>query len=129
MKEKQTELIDGISQISVTAYDLERGIEFYRDILGLNFLFDTGNMAFFDCGGIRLMLSLPEKEEFRHQSSIIYFHTQNIDAAYDLLSKKGVRFEDKPHSIAKMDAYDILMVFFRDTEGNMLSLTGEIKNL
>src|SRR5687767_1246256 len=71
-----------ICQISVNVHDLKRATAFYRDTLGMKHLFDAGTMAFFDCEGIRLMLAVPEKPEFDHPSSIIYFRVPNMEAAY-----------------------------------------------
>ena len=111
-----------IGQIMVTAQDLERAVAFYRYTLGVKYLFTVPKMAFFDCGGINLMLGLPEKEEFDHPSSIIYFNVDDIKAAHETLVSRGVRFEGAPHLVAKMDSYDLWLAFFRDSENNMMAL-------
>src|SRR5438876_6544236 len=86
-----------IEQIAVNAHDIDRAVDFYRDKLGMKHLFSVPpNLAFFDCDGIRLMLSLPAKAEFDHASSIIYFKVDDILVAYATLSQRGVVFDEKP---------------------------------
>jgi methylmalonyl-CoA/ethylmalonyl-CoA epimerase len=92
----------------------------------MSHLFSVPNLAFFDCGGIRLMLGLPEQGEAPPSGSVIYFRVADIHTAYQILSERGVSFEDSPHLIARMDAYDLWMAFFRDSENNLLSIMGEI---
>ena len=115
-----------IGQIAVTVGNLERAVVFYRDTLGMPLLFQVPNMAFFDCGGIRLMLGLAEKpgEIF---SSVIYYKVDQIQQAYEVLSSRGVEFEAKPHLIAKMPDHDLWMAFFRDPDRNLLALICEMK--
>src|SRR5262249_53545882 len=116
-----------ISQISMNAEDINRATEFYRDILGMKYLFSAPpNLAFFDCEGVRLMLTVPEREEFRHPGSILYFKVDDINAVHEGLLHKGVRFEDKPHPVARMKSHDLWMAFFRDSENNLLSLMSEV---
>jgi catechol 2,3-dioxygenase-like lactoylglutathione lyase family enzyme len=74
--------ISRLGQIAVNAHDTGRATEFYRDVLGLPLLFTAGNLAFFDCAGVRLMLTPPEKPEFDHPGSILYFNVPDIKAAY-----------------------------------------------
>jgi len=85
-------------------------------------------LAFFDCGGVRLMLSRAEKPEFDHASSILYFAVPDIKAAHAGMKAKGVRFEDEPHMIARMADHDLWMTFFHDTEDNLLALMSEVKH-
>jgi methylmalonyl-CoA/ethylmalonyl-CoA epimerase len=115
-----------IGQVAIPVHDLERAVEFYQHKLGLNHLFSVPKLAFFDCGGIRLMLSVPEKAEFDHPSSILYFKVPDIQAAYASLLAREVQFEDTPHLVAEMESYDLWMAFFRDSEGNLLSLMSEV---
>ena len=114
-----------IGQIAVTVTDVSRAIAFYRDVLGLKFLFEVPNMAFFDCGGIRLMLTLPEGTSGTH-SSILYYKVPDIQQAYEVLSGRGVAFQGKPHWIAKLPDHDLWMAFFRDPDGNVLALMSEV---
>ena len=115
-----------IGQISVPVRDLERAVRFYRDTLGMQFLFAAPSLAFFDCGGIRLMLGVPEKPELDHPGSIIYYKVADIQAAFDTLTSRGVSFVDKPHLIAKLEYHELWMTFFRDFEGNTLALMSEV---
>ncbi len=92
----------------------------------MNLLFEAPpKMAFFDCDGVRLMLSLPEKPEFDHPSSILYFKVPDIQAAHSALSGRGARFEGEPHMVHKTEASELWMAFFRDSEGNFLALMSE----
>jgi predicted enzyme related to lactoylglutathione lyase len=115
-----------IGQIAINAHDVDRATAFYRDVVGLQHLFRAGQLSFFDCGGVRLMLDKPEKPEFDHPSSIIYFQVGDIQAAHDRLKAAGAKFEDEPHVIARMPKYDLWMTFFRDSEGNLLALMSEV---
>jgi len=118
--------ITGLGQIAINAHDIERATAFYRDKLGLRLLFTAGKLAFFDCGGIRLMLDVPEKPEFDHPSSTLYFRVPDIHAAYRHMVDNAVVFEDQPHVIAKMPDHDLWMTFFRDSEHNLLALMSEV---
>lgn len=118
--------ISRIGQIAINVHDLNRATAFYRDTLGLRLLFTAGKLAFFDCGGVRLMLDTPEKPEFDHPSSILYFAVTDIKAAHQKMVAQGVRFEDEPHVIARMPDYDLWMTFFRDSEQNLLALMSEV---
>jgi len=114
-----------ISQIAINAKDLNRAIEFYRDKLGLKHLFSAGTMAFFDCGGVRLMLAKPEKPEFDHPGSIIYFKVKRTSEAYEAMAARDIQFEAKPALIARMPTHNLWMAFFRDSENNILAITSE----
>ncbi len=116
-----------IGQVSMRAKDIERAIAFYRDTLGIRHLFTFGTLAFFDCGGVRLMLGLPEKPEFDHPGSVLYFKVDDIRAAHATLEGRGVAFEGPPHLIAKMPDHELWMAFFRDSEANLLALMAEIR--
>jgi catechol 2,3-dioxygenase-like lactoylglutathione lyase family enzyme len=118
--------ISRLGQIAINVHDLDRATAFYRDTLGLPLLFTAGALAFFDCGGIRLMLSCPEKPEFDHPGSILYFTVPDIISAHREMLTRGVHFEDTPHLIAKMPTHDLWMSFFRDSEKNLLALMCEM---
>ena len=116
-----------IGQASINVHDVEKAVAFYRDTLGMRFLFHAGpKMAFFDCGGVRLMLSIPEKPEFDHPSSIFYFKVTDIKAVAATLQERGVTFETPPHLIAPMPDHDLWMAFFRDADRNLLALMSEV---
>jgi methylmalonyl-CoA/ethylmalonyl-CoA epimerase len=118
--------VSQIGQIAVNAHDVERATAFYRDTVGLQHLFSTGELSFFNCGGVRLMLSRPEKPEFDHPSSILYFKVADIKAAYAAMKECGARFEDEPHLIARLPGHDLWMCFFRDSENNLMGLMSEV---
>jgi catechol 2,3-dioxygenase-like lactoylglutathione lyase family enzyme len=118
--------ITRVGQIAINVHDINRAIAFYRDTLGLPLLFTAGKLAFFNCGGVRLMLDTPEKPEFDHPSSILYFAVPDITAAHRQMLAAGVSFEDQPHVIAKMPDHDLWMTFFRDSEHNLLALMSEV---
>jgi methylmalonyl-CoA/ethylmalonyl-CoA epimerase len=119
--------ITRLGQIAINAKDVERAAAFYQEKLGLKLLFKAPpGLAFFDCGGVRLMLSGAEKPELDHPSSVLYFSVPDIQAAHGKLKEGGVRFEDEPHMIAKMPTHDLWMTFFRDSEGNLLALMSEV---
>ena len=120
--------ISRLGQIQVRANDVERAATFYQDVLGLKLLFKAPpGLAFFDCGGVRLMIDHPEKPEFDHPSSILYFAVPDIQAAHAQMKQSGVRFEDEPHLIAAMPDHDLWMTFFRDSEDNLMALMSEVK--
>lgn len=117
--------ISGILQIAINIKDTNRAAAFYRDVLGLRHLFTAGKLAFFDCGGVRLMLSPAEKPEFDHPSSILYFKVADLDNAHARLVAAGAQIESEPHLVARMPDHELWMNFFRDSEGNHLSLMCE----
>ena len=117
-----------IGQIQLRAHDVERAAAFYENVLGLKLLFKAPpNLAVFDCGGVRLMIDKPEKPEFDHPGSILYFTVPDIQGAHARLKEQGVRFEDEPHMIARMPDYDLWMTFFRDSEDNLMGLMSEVR--
>ncbi len=120
--------VEGLSrihQISMRAHDVDRAVRFYRDALGLQFLFAAPpRLAFFDCGGIRLMLSTPEPG-FDHPGSVLYFGVENIRQVYEVLKARGVAFGGEPHKIATLADREVWLADFEDTEGNTLALMSE----
>src|SRR5919109_500589 len=91
-----------IHQISMRVHDVDRAVRFYRDALGVPFLFAAPpRLAFFDCGGVRLMLSTPEPD-FDHPGSVIYFAADDIAEAHASLKGRGVMFVSSPHKIATL---------------------------
>ena len=106
--------------------DLRRAVGFYRDTLGMRFLFEVPPaLAFFDCAGVRLMLSPPETPELERHSSILYFRVTELHAAYEALKARGVVFDDAPHLVHKAPDHELWMCFFRDTEQNSFALMSE----
>ena len=114
-----------IRQIAMTVRDVERATRFYRDTLGVPFLFAAGpGLAFLDCAGIRLMLSLPEAG-LEPPGSVIYFACEDIRATHQVLEAKGVRFRTAPHKIATLADREVWLSDFEDGEGNILALMSE----
>jgi predicted enzyme related to lactoylglutathione lyase len=116
-----------IGQIFVNVKEFDRAIAFYRDILGMTFLFKAPpGMAFFDCGGIRLMLGIADRPELSHPASVIYYKVDDIERVYEVFSARGVEFIIKPHLVAQMPTYDLWLADFKDSEGNILALMSEV---
>jgi predicted enzyme related to lactoylglutathione lyase len=121
--------LSAIGQVAMNATDIPRAVAFYRDALGMRLLFEAPpKMAFFDCGTVRLMLSLPETAEYDHPGSVLYFRVDDIDQAYAQMKERGVTFRDQPHLIARMPDHELWMTFFNDSEGNTLALMAEKRN-
>ena len=118
--------IANIGQISIIVKDVERATAFYRDVLGLKLLFTVPSMAFFDCGGVRLMLGTASSAEYDHPSSILYFRVADIHAGYQQLVGKGADIIAPPRLIAPMPTHDLWMTAFRDSEGNTHQLMSEV---
>jgi methylmalonyl-CoA/ethylmalonyl-CoA epimerase len=116
--------IEAIGQIAVVVKDVDRAARFYEDVLGLKLLFRFPGLAFFECGGIRLMLSRPERPEF-DQNSIIYYRVADIAEAASQLKTHGVVFDGEPHVVHRDQRHELWMAFFRDSEGNYLGLMHE----
>ena len=120
--------IGGLSrlhQISMCAHDIERAVRFYRDTLRLPFLFTAPpRLAFFDCDGVRLMLSTPDPG-FDHPGSVLYFAVEDIQQMRDTLASRGITFRSEPHKIATLADREVWLADFEDTEGNTLALMSE----
>jgi catechol 2,3-dioxygenase-like lactoylglutathione lyase family enzyme len=118
--------IESIGQILICVSDVDRAVAFYRDKLGLTFLFRVPGqpMAFFDCGGVRLYLGVPERAEFA-AAATLYFRVADIGAAHQELSGRGVPFIDEPHLTHDDGSTQLWLAFFRDSEGNLHSLMEE----
>lgn len=118
--------IESVGQILVCVSDVDRAVAFYRDMLGLTFLFRVPGqpMAFFDCGGVRLYLGVPERPELK-AAATLYFRVADIDRAHADLAGRGVPFIDPPHLTHDDGTTQLWLAFFRDTEGNLHSLMEE----
>jgi methylmalonyl-CoA/ethylmalonyl-CoA epimerase len=116
-----------IGQIAVPVSDVELSIRFYRDTLGMRFLFQAPpGLGFFDLNGVRLMLDGPAKAQAGN-SSVIYYKVTDLQVAFTTLSQRGIQFEAKPHLIAKMPDHELWMAFFRDPDKNLLALMSEVR--
>ncbi len=118
--------ITQIGQIAINVHDTNRAVEFYRDTLELKLLFTAGSLAFFDCGGVRLMLTPPERPEFDHPASILYFKVADIQSAYARLVQRNVKIEHEPHVVARMPDHDLWLTAFRDSEANIMAFMAEV---
>jgi len=119
--------IDRITQIAIIVRDTARATRFYRDILGLRLLFEAPpNLAFFDCGGVRLMLGPAEGTGKDNMSSILYYNVPDIHQAHETLVARGVQFEEVPHIVAKLPDRDVWIAILRDSEDNLLALMSEV---
>ena len=130
--ERETGTADGaqvrrLGQLGVSVKDLEGMTAFYRDAVGLRFLFAAPGMSFFDLGGARLMLSLPEKGSEHRHGSILYLDVADIVASHAALVARGVTFEGKPHVVHRYPGGELWVAFFSDPEGNMLALMSDVK--
>ena len=120
--------LDRIGQIAIPVMDIERSIAFYRDTLGMKFLFKAPPaLAFFMCGDVRLMLSETEAERFKNHSSVLYYKVADIQASFAELKGHAVKIESEPHLIAKMPDHDLWMGFFYDPDDNLLALMSEVR--
>jgi methylmalonyl-CoA/ethylmalonyl-CoA epimerase len=117
--------LSNIGQIAITVSQVDQAIAFYRDKLGMKLLFQVPNMGFFDCGGIRLMLTGGENQGETY-SSILYFKVTDIQQAQHDLAARGVPFEREPALTARMPDHDLWITFFRDPDRNLLALMSEV---
>ena len=118
--------ITAVGQVAINVKDLQRAVGFYRDVLGLRFLFEVSGLAFFQVGGLRLMLGAAEKPEFDHPASILYYKVADIHAAWDAVKAAGAEVLEEPRMIAKMPDHDLWMAFLRDSEDNPVALMSEV---
>lgn len=114
-----------LGQLAVHVSDIERAEKFYREVLGLKPLFQFGELAFFDCDGVRLMLEGGHDATAKREDFCIYFKVEGIDATVAGLRTRGVYFEREPHLIARMPDHELWMVFLHDPDGNPLALMEE----
>ncbi len=118
--------LSAIGQIALSVRDAAAAAAFYRDKLGMKLLFEFPGLAFFDCAGIRLMLS-GSANPGESYSSIVYFKVPDLHAAYDELRSRDVPFEREPHLVARMPDHELWMAFFRDPDCNLLALMSEVR--
>jgi methylmalonyl-CoA/ethylmalonyl-CoA epimerase len=116
-----------IGQILIPVDDFERGVSFYRDALGLPFLFAAPpQMAFFMCGGIRLLVGVVPPGQKPQRGSAIYFLVKDIPAVFSMLSGKGVQFLASPHVVNRTPQSELWLAEFNDPDGNQLALMSEV---
>ena len=122
-----TVALSALGQIALPVSDADRADAFYADKLGLPRLFRFGDLVFFDCGGVRLMLEGGSTEAGRTEGVCLYYRVTGIERAHEELKARGVPFDDTPHLIAKMPDHELWMAFFRDPDGNLLALMSEVR--
>jgi methylmalonyl-CoA/ethylmalonyl-CoA epimerase len=115
----------GVGQIGISVINLDEAIRYYRDILGMRYLFTTTGMAFFDLGNLRLMLGQASVSQPRQAASLIYYKVDDIDAAFAELRGKGVHFVESPAVVYRADGKELWLAFFNDMDGNVLALMSE----
>ena len=119
--------INSIGQIAIAISDLNKSVDFYKNILQLELLFEVPpGLAFFNCGGTRLMLTTLQGEEKDHHTSVIYYKVDDIKAATSDLLDKGVDFEREPQMAAKMEAHELWIGFLRDPDANLVGIMAEV---
>lgn len=117
--------LDHIGQIAFAVSDPNRAEHFYEQVLGLRKLYRYGDLVFFDCAGVRLMLGKSEDPEAIARHSALYFKCADITLAQAELTRRGVLFDAPPHRIAAMEDHDLWMSFFADPDGHVLALMCE----
>jgi len=115
-------VLERIGQISVRVRDVERAVVFYRDALGLKYLFQAPGMAFFQAGEVWLYLTSAAEPGFDHPASLLYFDVEDIGAAFDALRARGVTFRDRPHRVHRMENRELWLSFFEDGEDNVFAI-------
>ncbi len=119
--------IQSIGQIAIAVSDLNRSVNFYKKILGLKLLFEAPpGLAFFDCGGVRLMLTTQQGDERDHRTSVIYYKVADIRQATERIQNAGVDFVREPQLTAKMPDHELWMGFIRDPDENLVGIMAEI---
>jgi methylmalonyl-CoA/ethylmalonyl-CoA epimerase len=119
-----------IGQIAITVKDLAKAKAFYKDVLGLTFLFDAGTMVFFQCGGVRLLLGLPEgnvEDAPANAGTILYFKVADLKGTFEALKGAGVAVVQEPNLVARMPDHELWLAAFKDPEGNVIELMSEVK--
>lgn len=115
-----------VAQLLIPVAELDRSVVFYRDTLGVPFLFTAPpQMSFFQAGNVRLLVAVPEKGQPPERGSMIYFKVADIHAVFAELKKRGVPFGAEPHIVHRAADYDLWLVDFKDPDGNPLALMAE----
>ena len=124
----QTPGIERLGQVAIPVVDVERAVTFYADVLGLRLLFRAPpGLAFFDCGGVRLMLSRPEGADVPTRAGLMYYLVPDIHRAHAAMVARGVTFVEPPGLVARLPDHDLWLATFRDSEGNLAALMSEVR--
>ena len=120
--------LSDIGQIALTVGDVTQATAFYRDVLGLKFLFSAGpNLAFLAAGSVRLMLTTPQGHGEVGKNSILYFKTADLTATHAAVIARGAVNERAPQLMARMPDHELWMAFVRDPDGNLVGLMSEVR--
>jgi len=118
-------LITRVNQVALSVHDMDRAVDFYRDVVGLHFLFRAPNVAFFGLAGLRLMLAQAEPPNLQPCGTVLYFEVGDLDASYADISGRGAQSLQAPHRVARLGENELWMAFFRDPDGNVFALSAE----
>lgn len=118
-------MLTGVVQIAIPAKDIERATAFYRDTFGLTMLMNGPNMAFLDCGGIRVYLDANAESAGAGANPFVYFRVANIDRSHLSFKDSGVTIHQPPHIIASLPGHDVWLMWVRDSESNLLGIMEE----
>lgn len=124
--QSSSDQIQSIGQIHISVTDVDRAVAFYRDVLGLKFLFQVPGqpMAFFDCGGVRLYLGVQSDPRYK-SNALLYYRVDDIEAAYRRLTENGVKFMSEPRLIHRTETSELWMTSFQDPDGNYAQIMSE----
>jgi len=115
-----------IGQVALTVSGIDTALPFYRDVLGLSFLFSPGpNLAFLAAGSVRIMLTTPQGAGTIGANSILYFKVNDIETSYGAITERGAQPERAPQLTAKLPDHDLWIGFVRDPDGNLVGLMEE----
>jgi methylmalonyl-CoA/ethylmalonyl-CoA epimerase len=116
-----------VGQLMIPVSDLDDAISFYRDVLGLKFLFAAPpQMSFWQSGNVRLLVAVPEAGQSANRGSMIYFKVPDIHAVHATLKTRGVKFFTEPHLVHRTPTSELWLTEFRDPDGNQLALMSEV---
>ena len=115
-----------VGQIAIAVSDIKVATDFYQNKLGLKLLFEVpSGLAFFDCGGTRLMLTTKQGDDQDHKTSVIYYKVKEINSATKALKENGINFIQEPQLAAKLPDHELWIGFFRDPDGNLVGIMDE----
>ncbi|ACB74614.1 VOC family protein [Opitutus terrae] len=120
--------VSEIGQIALTVRDVAQATRFYRDVLGLPFLFEAGpQLAFLAAGSVRLMLTTPQGHGEPGHNSILYFKVADLPAVHAAVVARGARSEREPQLTARMPDHELWISFVRDPDDNLIGLMSEVR--
>lgn len=118
--------VSDIGQIAITVSDVSQALVFYRDVLGLEFLFSPApTLAFLRAGSVRIMLSTPQGAGAVGANSVLYFKVNEIENVFTAIVERGAQVERPPQLAAQMPDHALWIGFVRDPDGNLVGLMEE----